>query len=134
MFANGMIAGVYLVLTAGLAIWFGSLVDHNRKKVVMLASSLTSLTLYGAAFAVHQAAPEGALAEVGRPWLWGFIGVAMAGVIAGNIRSIALPTLVTALVDEDRRDRANGLVATVLAWNSGHYRRLSAAYARGAEA
>ena len=113
VFATGMIAGVYLVLTAGLAIWFGSLVDHNRKKVVMLASSLTSLTLYGAAFAVHQAAPEGALADLARPWLWGFIGVAMAGVIAGNIRSIALPTLVTALVEEDRRDRANGLVGMV---------------------
>lgn len=113
VFATGMIAGLYLVLTAGLAIWFGSLVDHHRKKTVMLASSLTSLALYGVAFAVHQAAPEGALAEVGRPWLWALVAVAMAGVIAGNIRAIALPTLVTALVAEDRRDRANGLVGMV---------------------
>ena len=113
VFATGMIAGLYLVLTAGLAFWFGSLVDHHRKKTVMLASSLTSLTLYAAAFAVHQAAPEGALAEVGGPWLWVLVGTAMAGVIAGNIRSIALPTLVTALVAEDRRDRANGLVGMV---------------------
>ena len=113
VFATGMIAGLYLVLTAGLAFWFGSLVDHHRKKKVMLASSLTSLTLYAAAFAVHQAAPEGALAEVGGPWLWVLVGTAMAGVIAGNIRSIALPTLVTALVAEDRRDRANGLVGMV---------------------
>ena len=37
----------------------------------------------------------------------------MFGVIAGNIRTIALPTLVTLLIDEDRRDRANGLVGTV---------------------
>lgn len=113
VFATGMIAGLYLVLTAGLAIWFGSLVDHHRKKTVMLGSSLTSLALYGAAVAVHQAAPEGALAEVGRPWLWALVAVAMAGVIAGNIRAIALPTLVTALVAEDRRDRANGLVGMV---------------------
>ena len=113
VFATGMIAGLYLVLTAGLAFWFGSLVDHHRKKTVMLASSLTSLTLYAAAFAVHQAAPEGALAEVAGPWLWVLVGTAMAGVIAGNIRSIALPTLVTALVAEDRRDRANGLVGMV---------------------
>ena len=113
VFATGMIAGLYLVLTAGLAFWFGSLVDHHRKKKVMLASSLTSLTLYAAAFAVHQAAPEGALAEVAGPWLWVLVGTAMAGVIAGNIRSIALPTLVTALVAEDRRDRANGLVGMV---------------------
>ncbi|HYC98849.1 MFS transporter [Brevundimonas sp.] len=113
VFATGMIAGVYLVLTAGFAIWFGSLVDHHRKKRVMLGSSLASLALYGAAFAVHQAAPEGSLAEVAGVWLWLFIGVAMLGVIAGNIRSIALPTLVTALVPADRRDRANGLVGMV---------------------
>jgi DHA3 family multidrug efflux protein-like MFS transporter len=36
----------------------------------------------------------------------------MVGVIAGNIRTIALPTLVTVLIDEDTRDRANGLVGT----------------------
>ena len=113
VFATGMIAGVYLALTAGLAFWFGSLVDHHRKKKVMLASSLASLALYGLAFAVLAAAPAGAMAEVGRPWLWGFIGVAMAGVIAGNVRAIALPTLVTALIPEDRRDRANGLVGMV---------------------
>src|SRR3546814_16189869 len=34
-------------------------------------------------------------------------------VICGNIRMIALPTLVTALVEEDRRDKANGLVGMV---------------------
>jgi DHA3 family multidrug efflux protein-like MFS transporter len=110
VFATGMIAGLYLALTAGLAFWLGSLVDHHRKKTVMLGSSLTSLTFYGAAFAVLRVAPEGALAAVDGPWLWGLVGLAMAGVIAGNIRSIALPTLVTALVAEDRRDRANGLV------------------------
>ena len=36
----------------------------------------------------------------------------MAGVIVGNIRSIAMQTLVTALIEEDRRDKANGLVGT----------------------
>ena len=38
--------------------------------------------------------------------------LAMFGVITGNIRSIALQTLVTILIPEDRRDRANGLVGT----------------------
>src|SRR3546814_9253198 len=37
----------------------------------------------------------------------------MLAVICGNIRMIALPTLVTALVEEDRRDKANGLVGMV---------------------
>jgi DHA3 family multidrug efflux protein-like MFS transporter len=44
--------------------------------------------------------------------LWVFIVLAMFGVIAGNIRTIALSTLVTALIPEERRDRANGLVGT----------------------
>jgi len=34
----------------------------------------------------------------------------MIGVIAGNVRMIALPTLVTALIPEEGRDKANGLV------------------------
>ncbi len=37
----------------------------------------------------------------------------MLGVIVGNIRMIALPTLVTLLVPADRRDKANGLVGMV---------------------
>jgi len=31
VFATGMIAGIYLVLTAGLGIWFGSLVEPPRQ-------------------------------------------------------------------------------------------------------
>src|SRR3954452_16974637 len=38
----------------------------------------------------------------------------MFGVITGNIRSIALQTLVTVLIPEERRDKANGLVGTTL--------------------
>ena len=41
-----------------------------------------------------------------------FIVVAMVGVIVGNIRSIALMTMVTVLFEADRRDKANGLVGT----------------------
>jgi len=113
VFATGMIAGIYLILTAGSGIWFGSIVDHNPKRLVMLGSSAASFTLYGIAFAVHQAAPEGALQNVASIWLWAFILLVMTGVIAGNIRSIALPTLVTLMIREDRRDKANGLVGMV---------------------
>jgi len=113
VFATGMIAGFYLVLTAAFAIWFGSLVDHHRKKRVMLGSSGASLILYVVSFAIHSAAPEGAMRDVASPILWALISVVMLGVIAGNIRSIALPTLVTALIPEDRRDKANGLVGMV---------------------
>ena len=113
VFATGMIAGFYLVLTAGLGFWLGSLVDHHRKKRVMLGSSMASFALYGLSLAAHELAPEGALADISGPALWLFIGLVMSGVIAGNVRSIALPTLVTLLIPEDRRDRANGLVGMV---------------------
>lgn len=113
VFATGMIAGIYLVLTAASGIWFGSLVDHHRKKLVMLGSSVASFLLYGVSFAVHELAPKGALADVSGVSLWLFIVLVMLGVIAGNIRSIALPTLVTILIPEDRRDKANGLVGMV---------------------
>src|SRR3546814_11015880 len=49
VFATGMIAGIYLVLTAMLGIWFGSLVDHHGKRNMMLVSSVASLILYAAA-------------------------------------------------------------------------------------
>ncbi|KPF80757.1 multidrug transporter [Brevundimonas sp. AAP58] len=110
VFATGMIAGVFLVLTAGFAVWFGSLVDHYPKTRVMLGSSLASLALYAASFALLLVTPETAFRDVARPQLWILIGLVMLGVIAGNVRNIALPTLVTLLVPEDRRDKANGLV------------------------
>jgi len=79
----------------------------------MLGSSVVSFFFYGLSLAVHELAPEGALADVAGLTLWAFIGLVMLGVIAGNVRSIALPTLVTLMIPEDRRDRANGLVGMV---------------------
>jgi DHA3 family multidrug efflux protein-like MFS transporter len=113
VFATGMIAGIYLVFTAGFGFWFGSLVDHYRKKHAMLGSSAVSLGLYAVGFVVHELAPEGSFQDVASVWLWSFILIVMLGVIVGNIRSIALPTLVTVLIPEDIRDRANGLVGMV---------------------
>jgi len=113
VFATGMVAGIYLVLTAGSGFWFGSIVDHNRKKLVMLGSSVVSFILYAVSLVAHELAPAGSLDDLTRAPLWLFICLVMLGVIAGNIRTIALPTLVTILVPEDRRDRANGLVGMV---------------------
>lgn len=113
VFATGMIAGVFLVLTAACAIWFGSLVDHHRKTRVMLASSIGSFGFYLASLILLVLTPAAGFRDVSAPMLWVLIGLVMLGVIAGNIRSIALPTLVTALIPEDRRDRANGLVGMV---------------------
>jgi len=130
-----------LVVTAGTGFWLGSIVDHHRKKRVMLGSSLVSFLFYGLAFMVLQVATPERIAEVYGPWLWLFVVIVMLGVMAGNIRSISLSTLVTILVPEDRRDKANGLVGMVngigflttsvisgflVAWGGMHYALLFA--------
>jgi MFS family permease len=48
VFATGMVAGIFLIFTAGLGFWFGSLVDHHGKKNVMMGSSAASFLLYAA--------------------------------------------------------------------------------------
>jgi DHA3 family multidrug efflux protein-like MFS transporter len=113
VFATGMIAGIYLVFTAAFGFWLGSIVDHNPKKLVMLGSSVVSAGFYAVSLAMVLLPPEAAFANPYGPQLWILVLLVMLGVIAGNIRSIALPTLVTMLIPEDRRDRANGLVGVV---------------------
>ena len=110
--ATGMVAGIFLVATALSGIWFGSLVDHYRKKLVMQGSTLISLGLYLAAFLLYQLTPKEVFADPASVRLWIFIVICMIGVIVGNIRSIALMTLVTVLIEDERRDKANGLVGT----------------------
>lgn len=112
VFATAIIAGIYLVMTASTGIWFGSLVDHHKKKNTMIASGIASLVFYMLSFAVYQLAPEGSFKDPANVLLWVFVTLLMLGVIAGNIRTIALPTLVTILIPADRRDKANGLVGT----------------------
>ncbi len=112
VFATGVISGIYLTLTALSGLWFGSLVDHHRKKSVMAASAVVSFVLYGAALGIYLAAGRDAFADPASVTLWLFVLVLMVGVIAGNIRTIALSTSVTLLIPADRRDRANGLVGT----------------------
>ena len=48
------------------------------------------------------------------PWFWALVGATLLGSVSGQLRGIALSTCVTLLVPEDRRDRANGLVGSVM--------------------
>jgi DHA3 family multidrug efflux protein-like MFS transporter len=113
VFVTGMIGGIHLLFTGGFAIWFGSLVDHHRKKPIMLASSAASLILYAAALGVYGLTPPEALERTDSPALWGFIAIVLLAVIGGNIRMIALSTLVTVMIPAEERDKANGLVGIV---------------------
>jgi DHA3 family multidrug efflux protein-like MFS transporter len=63
VFATGVIAGLFLVLTALTGIGFGSIVDHHPKRLVMIASNAVSLLLYAAAFAVYVLAGDAAFTD-----------------------------------------------------------------------
>src|SRR5918994_1884672 len=68
--ATGMVAGIFLIATATSGIWFGSLVDHHRKKSVMQASTLVSLVFYLGAFVLYQTPPKTVFTEPASVRLW----------------------------------------------------------------
>jgi len=112
VFATGLISGIFLVSIAATGIWFGSLVDHHHKKTVMQWSAAVSLLLYAGCLAIYLTTPDVVFRDPGSLRLWVFVVLLMLGVVTGNLRTIAMPTLVTLLIPEDRRDKANGLVGT----------------------
>lgn len=110
VFATSIISGLWLISTAVSSFWFGSLVDHNKKKWIMLVSSAISLTMYVLGLVLYLSVNGNSFSDITNPILWIFVACLLIGVIVGNIRNIALPTLVTILVEEKVRDKANGLV------------------------
>lgn len=113
VFVTGMVAGIYLVATMLTGIWFGGMVDHHKKRTMMIASNIASIGFYIASLAVYLLVPHGLFQDPYSPMLWLLVTLLLFGVIASNIRTIVLPTLVTILVPANRRDKANGLVGTV---------------------
>lgn len=112
--STSTLGGIFLVMTALSGVWFGSIVDHHRKKHAMLGSSLATLVAFGLGLALLHFGPAGAFGSVSSPWLWVFAVLLMAGTIAGAIYNIAIPTLIGLTVPEERRDRANGMFGTVI--------------------
>jgi DHA3 family multidrug efflux protein-like MFS transporter len=110
--ATSVMAGVFLVTTALSGYLLGAIVDRYKKKAAMMLSSIISLFLYAAAWIIYVSTPPEAFADPSSPILWVFVVLALAGAIAGNLRGIALLTLVTILIPEEQRDRANGLVGS----------------------
>src|ERR1044071_7099955 len=106
--ATSVMAGVYTITVAFSGFFLGSLVDRYHKKTAMLLSSGVSLVFFIAARALYTTSSAG-FTDATNPLLWIFIVLILFGALAGNLRSIALSTLVTILVAENTRDRANGM-------------------------
>ena len=112
--ATSYLAGIYLVATACSSIWFGSMVDHHKKKTALIISSIATLIFFIAGLIFYLATPEEYFLQVQSIQLWILVLLLMGGVIAGNIRNITLPTTVTILVSEEDRDKANGLSGSMM--------------------
>ncbi len=110
---TSLVAGSFAALNMLGAFFFGNIVDHNKKRVAMILSSIASLIAYSiGAFIFFTTAPE-AFKDAGDPLLWVLILILMIGCVAGNLRMIALSTLVTGLFEVQERDKANGMVGGV---------------------
>ena len=110
--ATSIMAGIFTLTVAFSGFLLGSLVDRYPKKRVMLLSSITPLVLYVLAAVIFANTPSQAFKDASSVSLWWFILLTLFGAIFGNLRGIALSTLVTIMVPEEERDRANGMVGT----------------------
>ncbi|WP_396126363.1 MFS transporter [Cellulomonas sp. NS3] len=111
--ATGLIGGAYMLFISFSSIFFGAVVDHRRKLTVMRMSTLATLVAFGLAGGLFLALGEETVADLSAPWFWVFAVIILAGAVVEHMRSIALSTVVTILVPDERRANANGLVGTV---------------------
>lgn len=111
--ATALVGGVYMLLIAFCGLLFGTFVDKNYKKRVMLLSSVVSTVAYVSAGILFLLAGEGRLTDMSSPLLWLFATIVLVGAVVENLRNIALSTTVTILVPSDQRDKANGLIGSV---------------------
>jgi DHA3 family multidrug efflux protein-like MFS transporter len=113
LLATSIIGGSYMLFVALSSLWFGVIVDHNKKKKVMILSSLITFTAYAIAGGLYLAFDERQLVDWNGYAFWLFAGIILVGGVVENMRNIALSTTVTILVPKENRDKANGLVGAV---------------------
>lgn len=111
--ATAIIGGAYMLFVALFSIIFGTIVDHNRKKTVMVGSSVFTFAMFALAGTIYLLSPKDALINWQHWLFWLFSSVILIGGVVENMRNIALSTTVTLLVPKEGRDKANGLVGTV---------------------
>jgi DHA3 family multidrug efflux protein-like MFS transporter len=111
--ATGIIGGAYMLLVAIFSIIFGTIVDHHKKKNVMVFSSIFTLVFFALSGLIYFIFEKSQLLDWTGPVFWLFAGTLLIGAVVENMRNIALSTTVTLLVPKDSHDKANGMVGTV---------------------
>lgn len=109
---TGVVGGSYMLLMAVFSIVFGTIVDHNKKKKVMLFSSIFTLACFLVAGVIYLLYPESTLTNMAHPLFWLFAAIILIGAVVENMRNIVLSTVVTLLVPKENHANANGLVGT----------------------
>lgn len=113
VFANGVIGGAYMLFVALSSIAFGSFVDHHPKLQVMRTSGFITLTAFVVCAVLYASMPNAQLLDLEQPWFWMFTAILLGGAVVEHMRNIALSTVVTILIPDEKRANANGLVGTV---------------------
>lgn len=111
--ATGVVGGAYMLMLAFFAMLFGTIVDRHRKRDVLVGSSVVTMASFALAGLLYAVVGPAAIVDMSGPWFWLFAGIVLFGSVVESMRNIALSTLVTLLIPDGRRDRANGLVGTV---------------------
>ena len=102
-----------MLLVAVMSLIFGVIVDHNKKKKVMLISAVATFIFYTFAFIGFLLHTERQLTDISNYAFWLLATFILAGSVVENMRNIALSTTVSLLIPKGERDKANGLVGTV---------------------
>lgn len=111
--ATAILGGTYMLLVALCSIIFGTIVDHNKKKRVMMFSAIFTLVAFSVGGLVYLVFTPEQLTSIGSIAFWLLSGALLIGAVVENMRNIALSTVVTLLVPKENRDKANGMVGTV---------------------
>lgn len=109
---TSFIAGTFALSSMLFAFLFGTIVDKYKKHTAMIISSITSFVMYAVGALIFFFVPREFLTDPKSFLLWVWIIVLMLGSVFGNLRVVALSTLVTYLFEKDR-DKANGKVAMI---------------------
>ncbi|WP_309108920.1 MFS transporter [Arthrobacter sp.] len=111
--ATGVVGGAYMLLIALSSISFGTFVDRYRKLAVMRFAAGFTLVMFVLSGVMFLLTPTPQLLDLTQPWFWLFTLIILVGAVVENMRNVALSTIVTILIEPDRRANANGMVGMV---------------------